>query len=165
MLSLCVAMDQNRLIGCGNTLPWYLPADLKHFRALTMGKPVIMGRKTYESIGHPLPGRYNIILTHNPYLTFPGCQVLHQLDEVLALSQQYPESIVIGGAAIYETFLPKIQRMYITWVHTHSKGDTYFPDYPVEQWQLIEKKDYPANSHNAHPYSFTVLTRVKSVKV
>lgn len=162
MLSLCVAMDQNRLIGCGNALPWHLPADLKHFQALTMGKPIIMGRKTYESIGYPLPGRYNIILTHNPHLTITGCQVLHQLDEVLALSQQYEESIVIGGAAVFKAFLPKIQRMYITWVHTQSRGDTYFPDYLIEQWQLIEKKDFPADSRHAHPYSFTVLTRAKS---
>ncbi len=159
MLSLCVAMDQNRLIGSNNALPWHLPADLKRFRLLTMGKPIIMGRKTYESIGRPLPGRLNIILTHNSLLTIAGCHMLHQLNDVLTLSKQYKESILIGGATLYQALLPKVQRMYITLVHAQCVGDTYFPDYSPDQWQLIDRQDFPADTHHAYPYSFTVLER------
>jgi dihydrofolate reductase len=159
MLSLCVAMDKNKLIGCNNALPWHLPADLKHFRAVTMGKPIIMGHKTYESIGSPLQGRKNIILSRDQGLSIMGCQVLHHLQDLLAFSQQYEECVVIGGATIYEMLLPKVQRMYITWVHAELVGETYFPDYAPEQWQEIERQDFPADAKNAYPYSFTVLER------
>lgn len=160
MLSLCVAMDKNRLIGNNNALPWYLPADLKHFRAVTMGKPIIMGRKTYESIGRPLPGRKNIILSHNPTLAIAGCIVLHNLEDVLAFSKHDEESIVIGGATLYQKFLPNIQRMYVTWVHAQLVGDTYFPNYAPEQWQEINRQDHPADAKNAYPYSFTIQERL-----
>lgn len=159
MLSLCVAMDKNRLIGNNNALPWHLPADLKHFRTVTMGKPIIMGRKTYESIGHPLPGRKNIVLSHNPTLTIAGCIVLHHLEDVLAFSKHYEESIVIGGATLYQKLLPNVQRMYVTWIHAQLVGDTHFPEYAPEQWQEINRQDYPADAKNAYPYSFTIQER------
>jgi len=162
MLSLCVAMDKNRLIGCENALPWHLPADLKHFRAVTMGKPIIMGRKTYESIGCPLPGRLNVILSRNPLLTLAGCQVLHRLDEVLAFSQQYEESVVIGGASIYDKLLPEVQRMYVTWVDGEFRGDTYFPQFEPEQWQEMERHVFPADAKNAYSYCFSLLERDKN---
>jgi dihydrofolate reductase len=161
MLSLCVAMDKNKLIGCNNALPWHLPADLKHFRAITMGKPIIMGRKTYDSIGHPLPGRKNIVLSRNPSLTIEGCQVLHSVKEILALSKDYKESVVIGGATLYKMLLPKVQRMYVTWVLAEFVGDTYFPDYYPNKWQEIERLDYPADDKNIYPYRFTVLKQRK----
>ncbi len=161
MLSLCVAMDKNRLIGCENALPWHLPADLKHFRAVTMGKTIIMGRKTYESIGRPLPGRLNVILSRNPLLTLAGCQVLHRLDEVLAFSQQYEESVVIGGASVYDKLLPEVQRMYVTWVDGEFRGDTYFPQFEPEQWQEMERHVFPADAKNAYSYCFSLLERDK----
>jgi len=159
MLSLCVAMTSNRLIGQNNHLPWHLPADLKHFRAITMGKPIIMGRKTYDSIGHPLPGRLNVVLTYQHNLTLTNCHILHHLDEVLAFEKQYEESMVIGGATIYQMLLPYIQRMYITWVHAELEGDTYFPDYYPEQWQEIERQSYSTDIKHAYSYSFVVLER------
>jgi dihydrofolate reductase len=162
MLSLCVAMDKNQLIGKNNTLPWHLPADLKHFRAITMGKPIIMGRKTFDSIGRPLPGRLNVVLTGNQELMLAGCQVLHHLEEVLAFSKQYEESVVIGGATVYAMLLPMVQRMYVTWVDAQCEGDTYFPDYAPKQWQEIERHDFSADANNGYPYSFTVLERTKN---
>jgi len=162
MLSLCVAMDQNQLIGHNNALPWYLPADLKHFRAITMGKPIIMGHKTYNSIGRPLQDRLNIVLSRNKNLMIAGCQVLHGIEEVLTLSKQYKESVVIGGTTLYQKLLPKVQRMYVTWIHAEFVGDTYFPDYHSEKWQEVERINYPADEHNIYPYSFTVLMRIKA---
>ncbi|MEN8220714.1 MAG: dihydrofolate reductase [Pseudomonadota bacterium] len=157
MLSLCVAMDKNRLIGNDNALPWHLPADLKHFRAVTMGKPIIMGRKTYVSIGRPLPGRLNVVLSR--HLSFAGCKVFRRLEDVLAFSKDYEECVVIGGAKIYELLLGEVQRMYVTWVHGAFVGDTYFPDYEPEQWQVVDRLDCEADAKNAYPYSFTVLER------
>jgi dihydrofolate reductase len=162
MFSLCVAMDKRNLIGCNNALPWHLPADLKHFRAITMGKPIIMGRKTYESIGHPLSGRLNIVLSKDPKLSLVGCQVLHNLDELLTFTQDYKESVVIGGRSIYKLLLPMVQRLYVTWVDGEFEGDCYFPNYQPHKWQEIEKQDFPANTLNPYPYSFTVLTRYET---
>lgn len=159
MLSLCVAMDKRRLIGCNNALPWHLPADLKHFRAITMGKPIIMGRKTYESIGRPLPGRLNIVLSRDTKLNLAGCQVLHDFDELLAFTQNYDESVVIGGRSIYKHLLSMVQKLYVTWVDGEFEGDCYFPDYQPNEWQEIKRQDFPADIHNPYPYSFTVLTR------
>ena len=123
MLSLIVAMDKNSLIGNKNNLPWYLPADLKHFKQITLGKPIIMGHKTYKSIGHPLPERLNIILSRDKSLKIKGCQLLHQISEVLILNQQYSETIVIGGAEIYQQLFPHIQRIYMTQIHAEFAGD------------------------------------------
>jgi dihydrofolate reductase len=152
-------MAKRRLIGYNNALPWYLPADLKHFRAITMGKPIIMGRKTYESIGRPLPGRLNIVLSRNAKLSLPGCQVLHDFDELLAFTQAYEESVVIGGSSVYKLLLPMVQRLYVTWVDGEFQGDSYFPDYQAEKWQEIERQDFPADNLNLYPYSFRVLNR------
>ncbi|MFK5970364.1 MAG: dihydrofolate reductase [Candidatus Marithrix sp.] len=160
MLTLSVAMDENGLIGTNNNLPWYLPADLKHFRTITMGKPIIMGRKTYESIGHPLKGRLSIIVSNNPNLTINNCQVFNRLDEILEFSHNYNEAIVIGGVAIYTMLLPYVQRMYITRIHAKFTGDTYFPEYPAEQWQEIERQNCPADEKNHYSYSFTILERL-----
>ncbi|MBE9563341.1 MAG: dihydrofolate reductase, partial [Proteobacteria bacterium] len=142
MLTLCVAMDENGLIGKDNNLPWHLPADFKHFRTITMGKPIIMGHKTYESIGHPLTGRTNIIISRNLDLTIIGCQVLNNLDAVLKFSQSNTEAVVIGGMEIYKILLPYVQKMYITRIHAKFAGDTYFPTYKSEQWQEIERQDH-----------------------
>ena len=156
MLSLCVAMDKRGLIGCNNALPWHLPADLKHFRAITMGKPIIMGRKTYESIGRPLPGRLNIVLSRDTKLSLAGCQVLHDFDELLAFTQNYEECVVIGGSSIYKRLLPMVERLYVTWVDGEFEGDCYFPDFQPEKWQEIERQEFSPDKDNLYPYSFTV---------
>jgi dihydrofolate reductase len=153
-------MDNNRVIGYQNRLPWHLPADLKHFRTITMGKPIIMGHKTYNSIGHPLPGRLNVILTHNSALTIAGCHILHSLAEVLTFAKSYEEIVIIGGAQTYQLLLPYVQRMYITQIHTTVKGDTHFPNYSPFQWQEIARQDFHADSQNIYPYSFTTVERV-----
>ncbi|MCK5876893.1 MAG: dihydrofolate reductase [Candidatus Marithrix sp.] len=159
MLTLCVATDENGLIGKDNDLPWHLPADLKNFRAITMGKPIVMGHKTYKSIGHPLSGRTNIIISHNPNLIIAGCQVLNSLDAVLKLSQSHAETVVIGGMTIYKMLLPYVQKMYVTKIHAKFTGNTYFPDYAAEQWQEIERQDHLANEKNKYSYSFLILAR------
>lgn len=160
MLSLCVAIDENGLIGNNNALPWHLPADLKHFRKLTMGKPIIMGRKTYESIGHALPGRLNIVLTHKPNLNLGNCTVMHTIKEILSFSKNTDESVVIGGAKLYESLLPQIQRMYITKIHAKFVGDTYFPNYQSTEWRQVETQTYSADQKNSYSYSFVILERI-----
>ena len=160
MLSLCVAMDENSLIGSNNALPWHLPADLKHFRKITMGKPIIMGRKTYESIGHPLPGRLNIVLTNNINFSLDNCTVMHTIKEVLSFSKDYDESVVIGGAKLYESLLPQVQRMYITRIHAKFVGDTYFPHYQSTEWQQVETQTYSTDKNNPYNYSFAILERI-----
>jgi dihydrofolate reductase len=147
ILSLIVAMTPDRVIGQDNRLPWHLPADMKHFRAVTWGKPIVMGRKTYESIGKPLPGRLNIVLSHNPHLHLDGCQVVHTQEEIVSLQQVYEEVMVIGGAIVYSTFLPYAQRLYITWVHAQVSGDAFFPLYLSDEY-------------NCYPYCFEVVTRI-----
>jgi dihydrofolate reductase len=157
-------MDKNKLIGNNNALPWHLPADFKHFRAVTMGKPIIMGRKTHESIGCPLPGRLNVVLSRHRNLSIAGCKVLHCIEDVLALSEDYEECVVIGGAKLYELLLGDVQRMYVTWVHAAFVGDVYFPDYECDQWHEIERQNYQADALNPYRYSFVQLvTRAPSV--
>lgn len=153
MLSMIVAMDQRGLIGKHNRLPWHLPADLKHFRRLTWGKPIIMGRKTFESIGKPLPKRDNIVLTQNPHFASQGCRVIADLATVLTFSQHHPESFIIGGASVYQQFLPYVQRLYITWIHAEFNGDTYFPHFDPKYWQEIARQDF---ADNPYAYSFVV---------
>lgn len=156
MLSVIVAMDQQGLIGAHNRLPWHLPADLKHFRNLTWGKPIIMGRKTFESIGKPLPQRDNIVLTQNPHFVGQGCQAMADVTTVLTFTQHHPESFIIGGASVYQQFLPYAHRLYITWIHAQFKGDTYFPSFNMKHWQESARQDYKADIHNPYAYSFLI---------
>jgi dihydrofolate reductase len=160
MLSLCVAIDENGLIGSNNALPWHLPADLKHFRKITMGKPIIMGRKTYESIGHALPGRLNIVLTNNINFSLDNCTVMHTIKEVLSFSKDYDESVVIGGAKLYESLLPQVQRMYITRIDAKFVGDTYFPHYQSTEWRQVKTQTYSTDKNNPYNYSFAILERI-----
>ena len=126
-LSMIVAMDDNRLIGKENGLPWHLPADLQYFKKTTTGKAILMGRKTFESLGRPLPNRRNIIITHNREYKAEGCEVVNSIDEALNLTQADEEVMVIGGASFYEQTLPMIDRLYITKVDGEHEGDAYFP--------------------------------------
>lgn len=153
MLTFIVAMDQNQLIGYQNTLPWHLPADLKYFRAMTWGKPIIMGRKTYQSIGKPLPGRSNIVISRDRHLALAGCQVWHDLSAVVTHRDTATEYVVIGGATLYQQLFPYVQRLYVTWIHATFTGDTYFP-IDLSNWPEATRQDYPVDKDNPYAYSF-----------
>jgi dihydrofolate reductase len=166
-LAMIAAQSQNRVIGNNNKLPWYLPEDLKYFKRVTLGKPIIMGRKTFESIGRPLPGRTNIIITRNPDWTHDGAgvRVVHSLQqaielaESLALVNGFEESLVIGGAEIYALALPQADRLYLTQVHAEVQGDAHFPPLDPAQWQEMAREDFSAIEPNPYDYSFIVLDR------
>lgn len=160
MISLIVAMDRNRLIGCDNRLPWHLPADLKHFKAVTLGKPVVMGRKTYESIGKPLPERHNIVVSRNPHFEAPGCAVARSVAEALRIAGDAAEIVVIGGAQLYADFLPRAQRIYLTHVNAAFDGDAWFPALPADEWREVSLTEGTVDERNVHPHSFQVLERV-----
>ena len=157
-LSLIVAMNAARVIGYKNHLPWRLPADLKHFRQVTMGKPVIMGRKTYESIGKPLEGRTNIVLSRH-VSAITGCEVAPDLAHALALCAGYEESFIIGGSSIYNLSLPQVQRLHITWVEGEFQGDSYFPEFSLSAWQEVSSEAFAPDERNPHAYRFTVWER------
>ena len=139
-IALIVAMSSNGVIGVDNRMPWHLSADLKRFRRITWGKPILMGRRTHESIGKPLPGRQNIVLTTNPDYRAEGCRVVHSPGEALALASDAPEIMVIGGAALYEMFLPLTQRLYMTLIHQEFPGDTCFPEIDWAEWQETQRE-------------------------
>lgn len=138
-ISLIAAMDRNRLIGANNQLPWHLAADLQHFKQLTWGKPILMGHKTFNSIGKPLPGRRNIILSHDSRLMIAGCEVASSLAEALELTKNNPELMVIGGRTVYELALPYATHLYLTLIDASFEGDTYFPDWNPAEWQLSQE--------------------------
>ena len=152
-------MDQNRLIGNNNALPWHLPADLAFFKRTTMGKPILMGRKTHQSIGKPLPGRRNIVISRDPNFQAPGCELVGGLDEALSLSASAEEAMLIGGASLYEQALPQIKRMYVTYIHHVLKGDTWFPEIDEREWQLEFDENFEPDHNNHYPYSFKIFVR------
>jgi dihydrofolate reductase len=162
-LSLAWAMAQNRVIGRNNNLPWHLPEDLKYFKRITMGKPIIMGRKTFESIGKALPGRPNIVVTHNPDYSADGIRVVSSLEEARSLSESIvetdgmEEAVVIGGAEIYRLAMPLADRLYLTEIHADVEGDTYFPEFDRSLWQEVTRLDFDAEGLNPYNYSFIVL--------
>lgn len=158
-LSLIVAVADNGVIGQQNGLPWRLPEDLKRFKALTMGKPIVMGRKTFDSIGKPLPGRTNIVITRQPELSLPGCVVVASLPAAIAAAGNAEEIMVIGGADIYRQALPAAQRVYLTQVHAQVEGDVSFPPLDARHWRELAREDYPADERHAHAYSFVILAR------
>lgn len=158
-LSIIAAMANHNVIGKNNTLPWHLPADLKHFKTITMGKPILMGRKTYDSIGKPLPGRQNIILTRNTNLSFPGCLVISDI-KALPTELTTQEIMIIGGAEIFQQFLPQAQHLYLTFIHADINGDTYFPEWNADEWIEIAREDHLSDDNNPFSYSFIELVRV-----
>ena len=135
--SIVVAMDDNRLIGNKNQLPWHLPADLAYFKKLTTGKSILMGRKTYDSIGRPLPNRRNIVMTRNSEISIPGCEVVSSLDEAFELTKGEEEVMVIGGASLCDQLLPEINRLYITKIVVEFEGDFFFPIYDHLYWSQV----------------------------
>lgn len=158
MLSLVVAMDRNRLIGRDNGLPWRLPNDLKHFKRLTVGKIVLMGRKTWESLGRPLQDRENWVLTRDPAYAAVGARVFSRLDEALQAAGAR-ELMVIGGADLYRQTLPLAQRIHLTEVQGEYSGDTWFPQLDAAAWREVSREDHPADEKHAHDYSFITLER------
>lgn len=161
-ISIIAGMTDDGLIGVDNKLPWHLSADLRRFKAITMGKPIIMGRKTHESIGKPLPGRRNIVISRDEDFRCAGCEVYHSLQEAFEALKDCAEVIIIGGAEIYKQALPLANKMYLTFVHHHFEGDKYFPKWNAKEWQEIEHADYAADEKNPYPYSFVVLERKNS---
>ena len=157
-ISLIVAMGENRVIGANNQMPWHLSADLKRFRQITMGKPMLMGRKTHESIGRPLPGRKNIVLTANPDYQAAGCVVVHSLDEALQEADA-EELMVIGGAALYRECLPLAERLYLTLIHREFAGDTFFPEFDPAAWRETAREDIDHDPDSGLSYSFVTLDR------
>jgi dihydrofolate reductase len=160
-ISIIVAMDENGVIGLNNRLPWRLTADLKHFREVTMGKPVVMGRKTFESIGKPLPGRHNIIVSRQADLTHAGCTVVNSLEQAIEAASGAAEVMIIGGAEIYRETLPRANRIYLTRVHTAVTGDTHFPEIDYDGWRETSIEEHAADERNEYPFSFVVLERVE----
>ena len=156
---MIAAMDRNRLIGNNNQLPWHLPADFAHFKAVTMGKPIIMGRKTYESIGKPLPGRRNIVLSRNKTLCYEGVDCVSSFDEALALVADEDEVMIIGGSTIYEMLLPRADRLYLTFVEADFEGDAWFPAIDPDIWQEVESRTHPADEKNAYACRFVTYEK------
>ncbi len=157
-LALIVAMARNRVIGRDNHLPWRLPADLQFFKRTTLGKPVIMGRKTWESIGRPLPQRTNIVMTTRSDYRATGCCVTHSLEEALAAAPA-EEIMVIGGASVFAQTLQRADRIYLTLVDADIAGDTWFPDLNPAEWREIERVHHPADDRHAYPFCFILLER------
>ncbi|MBI2009000.1 dihydrofolate reductase [Candidatus Saccharibacteria bacterium] len=163
MISLIVAATKNNVIGKENGIPWYLPADLAHFKNTTMGHPIIMGRKTHESIGKSLPGRYNVVITRQiDYKAADGCVVVHSLDEALNLPKVKadPEVFIIGGAEIYKGSLPLADRIYLTRIHTKIEGDKFFL-FDESKWREISREEHKADDKNPYDYDFLILERKK----
>ncbi|MEO5703189.1 MAG: type 3 dihydrofolate reductase [Gammaproteobacteria bacterium] len=158
-ISLIVAMSRNRVIGKGNALPWHLPADLKYFKRITLGKPIIMGRKTFESIGRPLPGRANIIITHERDYQATGCTVVHSIDDALTAAQGNEEIMVIGGAKLFEQILPRADRIYLTEIAEDFVGDVFFPALNQNDWRETQRTTHQPDDKNSYAYSFVVLDR------
>lgn len=156
---MVVAMDAKGVIGRDNGLPWHLPADLQHFKRTTMGKPILMGRKTHESIGRPLPGRTNIVITRDSGYQADGCVVVHSIDAALEAAGDQDEIMVIGGAEFYRQVLPRTDTIYLTRIHESFDGDTRFPDLNAADWREVERSDHEADSKNPHDYSFIQLDR------
>jgi len=159
-ISIIAAMADNRVIGIDNQLPWNLPADMKWFRQNTMGKPILMGRKTYDSIGRPLPKRRNIVISRDESLKIEGCEVVSSAEDAFQLCSTEAEVMIIGGASFYEQTLPQADRLYLTLVHSEIDGDACFPEIDFNQWQKLERIDHQADEVNAFDYSFLILERI-----
>lgn len=159
LLSIIVAKSKNDVIGNNGRLPWHLSEDLKRFKSITMGKPIIMGRVTYESIGKPLPGRENIILTRRSNYLEKGITIIHSLDEALKSARDSDEVIIIGGGEIYKEFLSRVNRLYITHVDLHIDGDAFFPKVDYSDWQVMNREDFPVNKDREIGFCFEVLER------
>jgi dihydrofolate reductase len=159
MLTLIVARARNGVIGRGNQLPWHLPEDLAHFKRTTMGRPIVMGRKTWESIGRPLPGRRSLVVSRDPHYTAPGAEVVASLDEALARTAAEPEVFVIGGAQLYAAAVPRAQRLVLTQIAADFEGDAFFPAPGTNEWQEVARESHPATAQRPWGYAFVTYER------
>lgn len=163
LISLLLAADENNVIGKNNTLPWHLPNDLKYFKNLTWGMPVLMGRKTYESIGKPLPGRRNIVITRSSQWKAEGVDVVDSIDGAVSVAKEseVKEIFIIGGAEIFNTVLPQSNRVYLTRIHHRFEGDVFFPVLN-EEWLLVKEQHCAPDEKNKYPHTFQVWERTSS---
>ncbi|HEX2140459.1 MAG TPA: dihydrofolate reductase [Woeseiaceae bacterium] len=159
-LTMVVAASANNVIGRQGTLPWHLPEDLRRFRQLTWGKPLLMGRRTFEAIGRPLPGRRNIVISRQPGLEIEGCEVVATVDEALDLVADLPEVMVIGGGEIYRALLPRTDCIEMTRVHMELEGDTFFPELDPGEWRVVASEEQPPGEGRPVGFTFETLERV-----
>jgi len=159
IISIIVAMDSNCAIGIDNRIPWHLSADLQNFKKITMGKPILMGRKTFESIGRPLPGRENIVITRNSEYRPSGCSVYHSIEAALIDCRQAEELVVIGGVSFYRAMLPIAHRIFMTRIHKEFAADTFFPEFDRTAWREVQRLDINDDASVEFAYSFIVLEK------
>lgn len=157
---MIVAMGDNGAIGKDNALLWHLPDDFKRFKSITMGKPILMGRKTYESIGKPLPGRENIVVTRDKAFFAKGLTIVNSIDAALLAAEKYDEVMVIGGASFYEQMLPMADRLYITKVHHQFDADAFFPEIDIESWQVVAQVEHGVDDKHAFSFSFIIYQKI-----
>lgn len=159
ILSLIAALTPTHVIGKDNQLPWQMPADLAHFKKITLGKPVLMGRKTYQSIGRLLTGRQNIIITRDKNFKLAGAEIFHDIPTALEHLKNTPEVCVIGGSEIFEQVLPKADFLYLSYIHADINGDVYFPEFDKRLFTEISREDHKADQQNPYDYSFVVFKK------
>ncbi len=162
ILSMIVAHANNRVIGKDNDMPWHLPADLAYFKKTTLGKPIIMGRKTFQSIGRPLPGRKNIVISRDENFQAEGVAVVNSVEAALSLVSESEEVMVIGGGAIYQHCLGAAQRLYITHIDAEIDGDTLFPEYDLTVWKKVASDIRPSDEKNQYQLDFSVYEKMSS---
>jgi dihydrofolate reductase len=160
LLTAVFAASDNDVIGRDNALPWHLPADLAQFKRLTLGKPILMGRRTFESIGRPLPGRRNLVMSRGGF-SAPGVETVRSVEEALQLVAGEPELANIGGAEVFRIALPRTDRVYLTRVHATVEGDTYLPPLPASEWREVAREERAADERNPWPMSFLTLDRIR----
>jgi len=162
LISIIVAVAENGVIGSNNRLPWHLPDDLKRFKALSLGKPIVMGRRTFDSIGRPLPGRANIVISRQSGLAIDGVRVAPSLDAALSAAGHVPEIVVIGGAEIFRQVLPRTNTIHLTRVHARVAGDIFFPALDPAQWQESALEHHAVDERHQYAFSFVTLQRIGS---
>ncbi|MEJ2609812.1 MAG: type 3 dihydrofolate reductase [Candidatus Thiodiazotropha sp.] len=159
VISLIAAVARNGVIGRDNRLPWHLPADLQHFKSLTLGKPIVMGRHTWESLPGLLPGRRHVVVSRDLKYLAQGGEVVHSLDEALQVAGGVPEIMIVGGGSFYQAMLPRADRLYLTLVDADVAGDAYFPEIDWAQWHEVDREPHSADEKNAYDYTFVTLIR------
>lgn len=161
MISLIAAMAHQRVIGYQGGMPWHMPVDLKHFKQWTQGKTIMMGRKTFDSLGRPLPKRRNIVISRQTGLQLPGCEVYDDARSFLSAWPADQELMIIGGASLYEQAMPMADRMILTFIDAKCQGDTFFPAWDSDEWQMVDRDEHQADANNPHDYQFIVFERVR----
>ena len=158
-ITIIAALAKNYVIGIENRMPWHLSADFQHFKKVTMGKTIVMGRKTFESIGKALPGRNNVILTHDQHYSADDCKIITSIDSIINSEE---DLILIGGATLYQALLPYAEIMYLSWVDVEPVGDAYFPHWPEDEWQEIARESHSADAKNDYDFAIATLQRIKA---